>query len=367
MNKIYYSLGLMSGTSSDGVDASIIKSDGENELKIIDNLYKKYDQNLKNSLHQLINEIKNLEDLKKRSEKIKKIEQELTIEHANLSSLLIDKNKNIHIDFVGFHGHTIIHKPKDGYSIQIGDPKLLSKKIKKIVFFNFRKKDILNGGEGAPLSPIYHKLIYEKTKLTKPLIFLNIGGIANITVIDSKNNLISEDVGPGNCLIDKWMRVMSKKDFDENGDFAKSGKVDQNILNKILDHEVYKKSNSKSLDIKDFDITFAKGLTLEDGSATISDFTSQLICNAINKYKDNFLKIIVCGGGRKNNYLMNRIAKLTKLKIIDIDKLGFDGNFIESQTFAYLAIRSHLKKNISFPSTTGVKLASTGGEIFKNF
>ena len=367
MNKIYYSLGLMSGTSSDGVDASIIKSDGENELKIIDNLYKKYDQNLKNSLHQLINEIKNLEDLKKRSEKIKKIEQELTIEHVNLSSLLIDKNKNIHIDFVGFHGHTVIHKPKDGYSIQIGDPKLLSKKIKKIVFFNFRKKDILNGGEGAPLSPIYHKLIYEKIKLTKPLIFLNIGGIANITLIDVKNNLISRDVGPGNCLIDKWMREMSKKSFDKNGECANSGKVDQNILNKILDHETYQESNSKSLDIKDFDIAFAKGLTLEDGSATISTFTSQLISNAINKYKSKFLKIIVCGGGRKNNYLINKIANLTKLEIIDIDKLGFDGNFIESQTFAYLAIRSHLKKNISFPLTTGVKLASTGGEIFKNY
>ena len=367
MNKIYYSLGLMSGTSSDGVDASIIKSDGENELEIIDNSYKKYDQSLKNSLHQLVNEIRNLEDLKKKSEELKTIERDLTIEHANLSSLLIDKNKDIHINFVGFHGHTIIHKPKNGYSIQIGDPALLSKKIKKKVFFNFRKKDILNGGEGAPLSPIYHKLIYEKIKLTKPLIFLNIGGIANITVIDAKNNLISRDVGPGNCLIDKWMREMSKKSFDKNGECANSGKVDQNILNKILDHETYQESNSKSLDIKDFDITFAKGLTLEDGSATISTFTSQLISNAINKYKSKFLKIIVCGGGRKNNYLINKIANLTKLEIIDIDKLGFDGNFIESQTFAYLAIRSHLKKNISFPSTTGVKLASTGGEIFKNF
>ena len=174
-------------------------------------------------------------------------------------------------------------------------------------------------------------------------------------------------------MIDKWIRENGNKQFDKDGACALSGIVDKNILNSILDNETYSSNNLKSLDVKDFDITFAKGLTLENGAATITSITAHLISEKINSITNRDIplesdcKIILCGGGRKNKYLIKIINELTNFKIIDIDDLGFDGNFIESQAFAYLAVRCYLKKNISFPSTTGAKIPSTGGKLYENF
>ena len=165
MNKRYYSLGLMSGTSLDGVDASIILSDGEKKLDIIDNYYEKYDNNFKFSLKEFINKVTSLEYIKNNKDLYRKLENQLTINHAKVSKEIINKNKDIQIDFIGFHGQTILHKPKKSISIQMGDPNLLSQLLKKKIYFNFRQNDILNGGQGAPLSPLYHQLILSKIKL----------------------------------------------------------------------------------------------------------------------------------------------------------------------------------------------------------
>ena len=171
------------------------------------------------------------------------------------------------------------------------------------------------------------------------------------------------DIGPGNCLIDKWIMANSNKNFDNNGDVAKSGKVDKFILEQTIDNFYYNiTSKKKSLDISDFDISFAKGLSLEDGAATITELTADIISKNLSN-KD----IYVCGGGRKNKYLIDLIQSKIKNKISQIDNLGIDGSYIESQAFAYLAIRSYLKLPISFPSTTGCKKPCTGGVLVKNF
>ena len=224
MSKNFYSLGLMSGTSMDGIDASIIKSDGENSLEIIDDMYLKYDNQVKSELKRIIDSCTSKNDLKKLSNHISDIEKKITLQHAQVSKLIIEKNKKIKLDIIGFHGQTLLHKPKEGYSIQIGDSKLLSRLTKTKVISNFRENDIINGGQGAPLTPLYHKLILSKKKLSFPVAIINIGGISNITYFN-KNKITSFDTGPGNCLLDKWVNVNTGKNFDRNGLFSKSGKV----------------------------------------------------------------------------------------------------------------------------------------------
>jgi anhydro-N-acetylmuramic acid kinase len=364
--KIFKALGLMSGTSMDGVDASIIESDGETVFKTILNQYYEYSKDIFNSLANLRDKITNSNDLQNLSKQINLLEREITLFHAEISNKIIKKS-DLKIDLVGFHGQTIFHNVDEKITKQLGDGNLLSQLIKKKVVYNFRQNDLKNGGEGAPLTPIYHrlliKLLAEKKKVNTPIIILNIGGIANKTFINSKYEIDSIDIGPGNCLIDKWVRVNSDKNFDENGDIARSGKVDKFILDQSLDNFYNNNaSKKKSLDINDFDILFARGLSLENGAATIIEFTAEILSKKLLNYD-----IYVCGGGRKNLFLIESIHKKIKNKIREIDDIGIDGDFVESQAFAYLAIRSFLNLPISFPETTGCKHPSTGGELVKNY
>jgi len=251
----------------------------------------------------------------------------------------------------------------------LGDGKLLSKLTQKTVIYDFRKNDIKNGGHGAPLTPIFHKLLKTKFK-TKEVTFVNIGGIVNTTTLWNNDNMSGTDIGPGMCLIDRWVRQKLKKNYDENGIIAKSGKVNKIILDQLLEN-FYEKKNIlstgpiQSFDTKYFDFSFVKDLSLEDGAATLTEFTAQVIISALKVTDRNKEKIILCGGGRKNNFLIKRLKEENRaIKLID--EYGVDGDFVESQAFAYLAIRSYLKLPISFPSTTGVSKPCTGGVIVKN-
>ena len=214
MGKLFTVLGLMSGTSGDGVDASIISSDGIDQYKEILNKYYKYDQKIYENLHSLRGKIFRFSNLRENKNEINNLEKDITLFHAkivNEVSKLIDKK----IDFIGFHGQTIYHNSLEKISKQIGDGNLLSQLTKKIVINNFRQNDIKNGGEGAPLAPIFHRLIVKQKKLDLPVCILNIGGIANVTAIGEYNNnsLLSRDLGPGNCLIDEWIRSNTEKNL----------------------------------------------------------------------------------------------------------------------------------------------------------
>ena len=366
MGKIYTALGLMSGTSIDGVDASIISSDGDREYSIKMEKYFEYGNELRKKLINIRNKVILVDDLKTYSEEIKLLEKEITLFHANAVNEFIKISK-MEIDFLGFHGQTIFHNADKKITKQLGDGNMLSKLTKKIVVYNFRQKDLENEGQGAPLTPIYHNLLAktfkEKGKIKLPITILNIGGISNITSISENYKMTSMDIGPGNCLIDKWLIANSNKNFDKNGDIAKSGKIDKFILEQTIDNFYYNKTTKKkSLDINDFDISFAKGLSLEDGAATITELTADIISK---KLPDE--DIFVCGGGRKNKFLIDSIKRKIENKILQIDNLGIDGDFIESQAFGYLAIRSYLRLPISFPETTGCKEPCLGGIIVKNF
>jgi anhydro-N-acetylmuramic acid kinase len=378
MNKIYTALGTMSGTSMDGVDVSIIQSDGETKYEVKLDKYFEYPQDIFKNLTKLRDKISSFKDLKKFTKEIKKIEKEITLFHSEAVKEIIKKTK-VNIDLVGFHGQTIYHNVKEKISKQLGDGKLLSDLTRKTVVYNFRENDLKNDGGGAPLAPIFHKLLINQKKIKTPILILNLGGIANWTFLgesDDGKDLHSADAGPGNCLIDQWMRKNSKKNYDKDGSIAKSGKINKTILNKAIDNHIhefiskevdksadYFRSN-RSYDVKDFDISFVHGLSLEDGAATLTEYTSFIISEAINAMPDG-RRVVVCGGGRKNKFLLKRISKKSKYSIQPIDNFGIDGDFIESQAFAYLAIRSYLGLPISFPETTGCKKPSTGGDIIK--
>ena len=365
MDNSFIALGLMSGTSLDGIDASIIKSDGENNLDIIDNKYLNYPEEFRKRLSTFILNINNRADIEKNISAYKSLERDLTLYHSKISKKILSEN-NLKVQLIGFHGQTIIHKPKDGYSIQMGDANLLSQELKEKVIYNFRANDIKNGGEGAPLTAIYHKLLVKKFHINNPTLILNIGGISNYTY-SFKNILASKDVGPGNVLIDEYLKKTKRINYDRNGDIASSGNINIDIINQFYEHELYNVQEKQSFDRKEFDFSFVKGLEFKDAVATLTYFTALVISQNIKKNFNNEVEIILCGGGRKNLTLVNHIKKLLKYKIKLIDEFNIDGDFIESQAFAYLSIRSYLKKIISYPNTTNVLNPITGGEIKINY
>ena len=373
MHKKFNCLGLMSGTSGDGVDASIINSNGTDQFEVLKDKYYEYDSNIFNSFHHLKEKILNSEDLKRLSREIKDLERQITLFHAKIVNDLI---KIENFSLVGCHGQTIYHNPEEKISFQLADGQLLSQLTKKKIIFNFRKNDILNGGEGAPLTPIYHQLIAKQKKIKLPTCILNIGGISNVTIINDPTNfseIFSKDTGPGNCLIDSWVRQNSNQKFDKEGILAKSGKINEIIFEQA--QELYSNRINKekaSFDTNDFDISFSRGLSIEDGAATLTEFTASILGDSLTllfKKKNVFVKnILICGGGRKNKYLLLCLKKYlpSNITIRVIDEYSLNGDFIESQAFAFLAIRSYKKLPITFPNTTNCKKPCLGGEIIEN-
>jgi len=378
--KEFICIGLMSGTSMDGVDASIIKSNGTDQFINILDCYFEFDKEIYEKLVNLRNLINLSEDLEKYSKEIEILNKELTLFHARIINK-ITKEADDKIDLVGFHGQTIYHNPKNLISKQLGNGELLSQLVNTDVIYDFRQNDLKQGGQGAPLTPIFHNLISSiisnKYNIKNPIHVLNIGGISNLTKtvpVSEIESIKGFDVGPGNCLIDEWIRNNSSKRYDEFGKIGRSGSVNELILNQAIDNFKIN-TYTNSLDIKDFDTSFVRGLSLEDGCATLTKFTAYLIANGIkychlsnNQIKENYL---ICGGGRKNNFLIDCIKQeLFNQKNINIDLIdnyNFNGDFIESQAFGYLAIRSYLNLPISFPGTTGCKNKVTGGVLARNY
>ena len=371
MKKNWISLGLMSGTSGDGVDASLIKTNGLNEYKVLTDKYFEYDSNIFKDIHNLKEKIHKTSHLGEFGSELNDLERKITIFHAEII-------KDFKIDdetIIGFHGQTIYHNFKEKISRQLGNGKLLGQLTKKKIVYDFRSNDILNGGQGAPLTPVFHHLIALQHNINLPVCFLNIGGISNITIVKEKNNfneLFSKDLGPGNCLIDSWVRNNSNKKFDEGGKLALTGTKNQIIFEQAQELYLNREGKEKrSFDVNDFDISFARGLSLEDGVTTLTDFTASIIgqeltSTIINSNKE-IKEVLICGGGRKNKVLLKKIkenlSRNISLKLIDDYKVS--GDFVESQAFAYLAVRSLMNLPISFPSTTGCKHPSSGGKFIK--
>ena len=380
MSKIYTALGTMSGTSLDGVDFSIIETDGQDYLSLTANNYLEFSNNLRQKIRAIKAKITSTNECKEiiKSGEYKDLSSEITMFHQEGIRQIVGYDGSSPIDVIGFHGITLWHKPSDKYTHQIGDARLLKKSIAEYknlidakIIFNFRENDILNEGQGAPLTPIYHKALMKHLQISDPRLIANIGGITNVTYLN-RGDIFSTDIGPGNCLIDKWVKKNFGKDFDEYGKISLEGKINLNIADNFLNKlKKMKKNKNISYDTSDFDLLEFNKLKPKDGAATLSFITAKAI---LNFAKDLDLKrIIICGGGRHNKAILNNLKKdRFIISLIDDVKssqdnttiiLNLNGDFIESQAFAYLAVRSFLKLPISFPETTGCKKPCTGGII----
>jgi len=369
MKKLITAIGLMSGTSSDGIDASIARSDGEEVLDLVGDFFFPYEEKIRTKIRKLKDKVDKVLDLEVYNTEIAVLEKEITLLHVNVVQIIIERLqiKKSEINLIGLHGHTIFHSFQNKKTKQLGDGEALSKLTGLNVIYNFRENDLKNGGQGAPLVPIYHKLLQKKLRLKVPVVFINIGGISNLTYLNKNDEIISFDSGPGNFLIDKLLQLKSnnKIQFDKDGEIASKGSVDKNILDSYLSDPYYDSIPPKSLDVNDFNLSAVRGLSVENSIATLSDLTAQTIVNSLNFFKTKPHKIILCGGGRKNKYISERIKEISNITTLSIDKYKIDGDFIESQAFAYLAIRSFLKKPITFPKTTGVTSPTIGGKLIE--
>ena len=347
-------IGLMSGTSADGVDVAYIDTDGKEFVFFGPSQSFGFPRVLKD---RLIN-------TKVDDETNSIIEKDLTLFHFESIKkfMKINNLSKDNIDLVGFHGHTIYHNPGDRVTVQLGDGKLLARSLEIPVINDFRSEDVKNGGEGAPLTPIFHSVL-AKT-LEKPVAILNIGGVANVTWVGKQiDELIAFDVGPGNAMIDDWVFSHGLGDYDKNGAIAAGGFGNADILNQYLSHDFFREKPPKSLDRNSFSLELVKGLTIEDATATLSEFTAESIRNSQVFFPSPVTQWIVCGGGRLNGELMRMLRVKLDAQVVRSEEVGWDGDALEAQAFAFLAVRSMMKLPLSFPNTTGVKKSTVGGVL----
>lgn len=363
MSKLYKAIGLMSGTSMDGIDLALIESDGKKIIKNLGFDYVPYKKDFKIRL-------KNIIYHHPKPTEIKSVEQELTLLHADLVNDFLRKNNltSAEIDLLAFHGHTILHNPELGFTWQIGNGHLLAQKTGIDVINDFRSRDIAFGGQGAPLVPIYHFYLFSSQ--THPALILNIGGISNVTYLegDDENKIKAFDLCFGNAPLDDLMREKFGLDFDEDGKLAKSGKVNFIVAHEILMNEIFTKAPPKAFDRDDFAKILAPIYKLEiaDALATCAYIHAKAIEINLQFLAEKPKTIFVCGGGRKNAALMNEMKKnLPKISIKAVEEIGFNGDGIEAEAFAFLGIRSFLGIPISFINTTGVSINSSGGIFYK--
>ncbi len=273
------------------------------------------------------------------------------------------------LDLVGFHGQTVIHIPpadgKLGQTRQIAEGQALAAALACPVAFDFRTADVAAGGQGAPLAPAYHAALAASAGLETPLGVLNIGGVANLTLIGSDGRLTAFDTGPGNGLIDAWMADQRGIAMDAGGEASSKGRVLQAGLDELLAHPHFALEGPKSLDRWDFSLDPARNLTVEDGAATLAEFTARTVALGVESMAERPKRLIVCGGGRKNPDVMRRISQACGVQVQPAEAVGWRGDFIEAEAFAYLAARTGRGLPISWPGTTGVPEPMTGGRIVR--
>ena len=290
------------------------------------------------------------------------VEAELTRLHAEAVGHFLSKHPEAAIEVVGFHGHTILHRPAEGQTWQIGDGALLAQRLGLGVVADFRSADVAAGGQGAPLAPLFHAALV--AALPKPLAILNVGGVANVTWIGEAEEILAFDTGPGNALIDDWVHRHTGAAADFGGALARAGRVSVTHVARFLEHPFFDRRPPKSLDRDDFRAVAAAGLSLEDGAATLTEMTASAVAEAVRHFPAPPREWLVSGGGRHNPALMDTLRRLLAAGVRPVEAVGWDGDALEAQAFAYLAVRSLEDLPLSLPSTTGVPQPTRGGRLF---
>lgn len=364
-----WAIGLMTGTVLDGfIDIAMIKTDGEEILAFGPWELAPYPTDIRALLQKTFEAALEWRFTGPEPEIFREAEIALTQAQSEAVNRFLDKNGYSASDIaaVGFHGQTVLHaapeQGKRGYTRQLGDGDMMAKIVGTDVVYDFRSADMDAGGHGAPLSAIYHQAMLKKIRAGDDTAILNLGGVANITCCDA-DVMMAFDTGPANAPVNDWISAHSGGDMDVDGKIAASGTVDEDRLVQLLEHPFLSAPFPKSLDRFDFSASMADGLGVEDGAATLTAFTAGSVGKALDLFPKRPKRLVVCGGGRKNPYMMQELAKRTGAEILSAEDVGLRGDAVEAECFAFLAIRSMRGLPYSYPLTTGVKEPLTGGEI----
>ena len=349
-------LGLMSGTSVDGIDVAVIETDGERVLGFGPALTAPYGDTVRSLIRAAFG-------AEAPSEATRAAERAVTDAHVEAVRRAVAEQdiRLSSLDVVGFHGQTITHRPEKQFTWQIGDGSALAKALGVKVVNDLRQADVAAGGQGAPLVPVYHAAL--SLGLRRPLAVVNIGGVANLTWVGADGALLAFDTGPGNGPIDDWCVRRAGIRFDTDGAFAAAGKVERARLERFSEHRYFARKPPKSLDRSDFNDLWADGLSVVDGAATLTWGTARAIALAARHFLQPVTQWIISGGGARNPTLSHAIAEETGGRVVTADSLGWNGDAIEAQAFGFLAVRSLRGLPLTFPTTTGVGRPQTGGRL----
>ncbi len=359
-------IGLMSGTSLDGVDVALIETDGENIASFGPTACRPYTPPERELLRRALADAAGLADRNARPGALEEAEALVTEAHAQAAErFLHDDGLGKDIAVVGFHGQTVLHRPDAGLSVQLGDGKELARRLRLPVAFDFRAADVAAGGQGAPLVPVFHRALVENLDRPGPTAVLNVGGVANLTYLDGAEAMIAFDTGPGNALIDDFMLARTGKAHDEGGVLAAGGQVDEKLVAGFLARRFFRLPFPKSLDRNAFSLDVS-GHSLADGAATLTALTAAAVGRAVDLLPQPPRTWIVAGGGARNATLMRMLAaRLAPATVLTADALGWSADALEAQAFAYLAVRTLRGLPITFPTTTGIARPMTGGVVVR--
>jgi anhydro-N-acetylmuramic acid kinase len=348
-------IGLMSGTSLDGVDAAWLDTDGVSVSALGPAVTVTYDDALRRDLRAILDLAPVLAPYDPR---LSGLVERLTDYHVRAVERL-----GCSVELVGFHGQTILHRPDRRRTWQIGDAAGLAARLGVPVVYDFRSADVAAGGQGAPLAPVYHAAL--AAELPKPLAVLNIGGVANVTWLGQDGSLLAFDTGPGNGPLDDWVFQHAGQAFDADGALARAGRVDRVVLGRLMAHSYFGMPAPKSLDRLDFGRALAAsglaGLSAVDGAATLVAFIVASVAAAV--FPERPERWLVCGGGRMNSALMDGLRVTLGVPVEPAEVVGWNGDALEAQCFGFLAARVVAGLPLSFPSTTGVPVPMLGGRV----
>lgn len=356
-------IGLMSGTSLDGVDAALIETDGERVLSFGPALTVAYTPADRAILRAALDSAAGEGVSASHSAPIAAADKLLIRIHAEAVRRVLAAGGEpaSAIDFIGFHGQTLLHRPHQSMTWQLGDGDALARETGINVVFDFRSADVAAGGQGAPLVPVYHQALVEGLETHLPVAVLNIGGVANVTYVGNNGEILAFDTGPGNAAIDDWAHRHTGQPIDRDGALAAKGKVDEARLAAMLAHSFFGRTPPKSLDRNDFTLSAVEGLSPEDGAATLTAFTAASIAAARAHFSAAPTRWLVCGGGRRNPVLMQELRARLGVHVDPVETVGWRGDFLEAEAFAFLAARSLRGLPLSLPQTTGVPMPMPGG------
>ena len=355
-------VGLMSGTSMDGIDAAVLATDGETIADFGPRRLRPYSDDERAILRAALAEATRIDDRDARPPALAGAERMVTDAHGEAVERLIADHRGLAPDLVGFHGQTVLHAPERRLTVQIGDGVALAKRLGLPVVFDLRAADVAAGGEGAPLVPVYHRALVARAELAGTVAVVNIGGVANLTRIGADGSLTAGDTGPGNALIDDFVRERTGAAMDRGGALAAGGTVDDAALAAMLDDPWFARPMPKSLDRGRFSAAAVEALSNADGAATLTAFTAATIARGI-AVAGAADRVILVGGGASNPVLSAMIAAAVAAPVTPAGDLGWAADFIEAEAFAYLAARSLAGLPITFPGTTGVPRPMTGGRL----